>query len=256
MIRASVAAFRLQLWLFRRTPASLSFFALVPLQCLIFNSLVAHNGRTDLVGYAVLAPGVLAVLGMAIFEGGEIVTNERAGGTLEGLLATPTPLPAVLLGRVTAVTLVSLTTVAESWMTTGLVFGQWVAPGHPGITIATLLIMAFAVAGTTTAMAALFVLSRSVRSFQNSLLYPMLLLGGAFVPVELLPQVFQPLSRFVFLSWATGLLRDAVADAPVEDVALRLSMLLGLGAVGFSAGLLLFRAVLHNIQARGTVSFT
>lgn len=251
-----MAAMRLQMLTFRRTPVRLSFFVLVPLQCLIFNSLVAHSGRTDLVGYAVLAPAVLAVLGMAIFEGGEIVTSERSGGTLEGLMATPAPLAAVLLGRITAVTVVSLATVAESWLVTGLVFGVWVTPGHPGILVTTLVVMAVAVAGTTTAMAALFVLSRSVRSFQNSLLYPLLLLGGAFVPVELLPQWLQPASRIVFLSWATGLLRDSVDDAPVEDLALRLSMLLGLGAVCFVGGLLLFNAVLRNIRARGTVSFT
>jgi ABC-2 type transport system permease protein len=256
MIRAGLTAMWLQLQMFRRTPASLSFFALVPLQSLIFNSLVEHSGRTHLVGYAVLAPAIIAILGMAIFEGGEIITNERAGGTLEGLIATPTPLAAVLLGRITAVTMLSLATVAESWLLTGLIFGAWISPGHPGTMLVTLVVMALAVAGTTTAMAALFVLSRSVRSFQNSLLYPLLLLGGAFAPVELLPQWLQPLSRIVFLNWATDLLRDTMADAPVENAAERLTMTLLLGAVGFTAGLLLLRSVLHNIRSRGTVSFT
>lgn len=252
-MRTALASAAFQVQVFRRTPADLHFFILVPLQTVIFQSLVRFDGRPDLAAYAVLAPAVLAVLGMALFGGGELIAYDRAQGIFEGLLAAPVSLAAVLLGRITTITVLSLLTLVESWLVTGLLFGTWVGVAHPGLFLAVIAAMAFATAGATTALASLFVLSRSVRSFQNSMSYPLLLLGGAFVPADLLPQWLQPLTRVVYLSWATDLLRDAMGSAPVADVPFRVAMVVLLGAALYAVGLWLFHAVLRRTRTDGSV---
>jgi ABC-2 type transport system permease protein len=224
------------------------------LQACVYVSLVRHAGRPDLASYAVLAPAVIAVLGLAIGQAGEIISTDRWFGTLDGLLATPARLPVVLSGRVAAVTAVSLAAIVESWLAAGLVFGAWVTIAHPLVFSAAVLATSVAMAAAAIAMSSIFVLSRSVRTFQNSLSYPLLLLGGAFVPADLLPTWLQPLSRLVFLSWATDLLRDSLAPAPVTGALFRLFMVVLLGAAMYALGLWMFHVIVRRIQATGTVS--
>jgi ABC-2 type transport system permease protein len=113
--------------------------------------------------------------------------------------------------------------------------------------------VAVAIAGTATAMSAVFVLARTARTFQNTLSYPIFLLSGAFVPVDLLPGWLQPLSRLVFLSWGTDLLRDSISPQAVPSVAARLAVVLGLGAGAFIGGMAMLDKFLDRVRALGTL---
>ena len=84
---------------------------------------------------------------------------------------------------------------------------------HPGALALTLLVAAFATAGTSVAFAAVFVLTRNAYTFTNSLSYPLYLLGGVFVPVAFLPNVIQPVASLVFMSWSADLLRASLKAA-------------------------------------------
>lgn len=252
---AFTAAARLQLATFRRSAGDLMALVTAPLFTLIFLAIAAHAGRTDLAGYAVLAPGVIALLVMALLVSGEVIDRERWGGILELTLAAPAPLALVLLGRVVTVTAVSLLGIVESWLVAYLVFGLLVPVPHPVVFGVTLAATAVATAGTSVVFAAVFIWTRSARTFQNSLSYPLFLLGGAMVPVALLPGPLQPLSRAVFLSWATDLLRDSLEPAPVTSFWPRLAMVLGLGAAGYALGLALLARVVHRARATGKVGY-
>lgn len=187
MIPVLVGAARFQLQTFRSNPECLMSILLVPFQTIVFMSLVQYANRPELTGYAILAPAVIAVMMMAILESGELISRDRGLGSFEALLAIPVNPPVIILVRTTVVTLVSLLAIAESWLTATLLFGADVAIAHPLVFTATLIATAVGVAGAATTMSATFILSRSARTFQNSISYPILLLGGAFVPVDLLP---------------------------------------------------------------------
>lgn len=250
-MRAFAAAARLELAALRADPGDLLALVTAPLFTVAFLAITRYAGRTDLTGYAVLAPAVLAVLGMAILTSGEVVSRDRFTGTLEMALASPTPLPVIVLGRIATVTAVSQVAVAESWLVAWLGFGVTVPIAHPGLFAVTLCAAAIAMAGTATLMSAVFVATRSARTFQNSLSYPLFLLGGALVPVSLLPGWLQPLSRVVFVSWATDLLRDSLAAPPVPYLAARLGIVLGLGALGYAAGAHLLLRMVDRARATG-----
>lgn len=254
-MNAMLAAARLQLATFRRVPGDLLFLVTAPLFTLTFLAIAEHAGRTDLAPYAVLAPGMIAMLGMAMLTSGEVIDVERWGGTLELALAAPTRLPVVVLGRVVTVTTVSLAAVAESWLTAWLAFGTAIPVPHPGRFAVVLVATAVAMAGTATIFTAVFVLARSARTFQNSLSYPLFLLGGTMVPVAMLPGWLEPVSRLVFLSWATDLLRATLAPEPVEHFWPRLGAVLGLGAAGYLAGFLLITWVINRAKATGRVGY-
>lgn len=254
-MNALLAAARLQAATFRRMPGDLLALVTTPLFSLMFVAITRQAGRSDLTAYAVLAPAVIGMLGMALLTGGEVISADRWSGTLELALASPTPVPVIVLGRILTVTAVSLVAVVESWLAAYLAFGVAVPVPHAGVFVLVLAVTALAMAGTATAMAALFVLTRSARTFQNSISYPLYLLGGAIVPVSLLPDWLHPLARVVFLSWSTDLLRDALVRDPVTNLVPRLAAVVGLGAAGYAVGFALIGWVINRARATGQVGY-
>lgn len=227
-----------------------------PLLAVVFLGIVRSAGRDDLLGHAVLAPALLGMWAMSLFISGEVVSRDRDFGLLEPTLAAPSSYALLLTGRVAFVTMLSLLGFAESWLVAWMVFGVAIPIPHPAAFALTLAVSAYAMAGTALVMSALFVASTSVRRFQNSLSYPFYVLGGIMVPVALLPGWVQPLSRVVFLSWSSDLLRESLARSPVADLPLRLAAVLALGTLGFVAGRWLLGRLVDRVRRSGEVAFT
>ncbi|MDQ3380453.1 MAG: ABC transporter permease [Actinomycetota bacterium] len=251
-MRALIAAFRLQLRVLRTDASQIQTLAMVPLFTVIFVQIVRHAGREDLTSYAVLAPALIAVWALALQSSGEVIEEDRLQGTLELVVGSPTPFAYVVLARVLAVTLVSLVAFAEVWLVSWAVFGVVVDIHHPREFVLTILATALATAGTATIMASLFIVTRSPRTFQNSLSWPFYVVGGVLVPVAFLPDWLQPLSTIVFLSWSADLLRASLAPESIDDVGVRLAMILLLGTCGFAIGFALLARMLR--QARRTAT--
>jgi len=245
------AAVRFQLVTLRRSPGDLLVLVTTPLLTVTFLAILRGAGRHDVQAYGVLAPGVMALWSIGVLVCGQIIDTERAGGTLELLLASPAATALVVFGRIATVTVCSLLAIAEAWLVALVGFGVLVPVPHPWLFAATLLCGAAATAGWATAMAGTFVLARSTRLFQNAISYPVFVLGGALVPVALLPVGLRWLSRLVYLSWVSQLLRDAVRPAAVAHPLPRLAMVIGLGAVGLGVGLVLVRRVSARVRATG-----
>ena len=252
-MRAFNAGFRLQLRVVRSDADYVMPLATIPLFAITFLAIVRHAGRDDLTAYAVMAPVLIALWALALLDSGEIVEGDRWQGVLEPAVAAPASFPIVVLGRVLAVTTIGLFSFVEVWLVARLVFGVWIEIEHPITFLLTLAATAFAVSGTAVIMAALFVLSRTPRTFQNSLSFPFYVLGGVLVPVSFLPDWLEPVSRAIFLSWSADLLRDSLDEAAVDDVAARLGMVVLLGAVGFAVGYALLARILHRARSEGSL---
>src|SRR5207248_641082 len=138
------------------------------------------------------APVLIALWQLSLLDSGEIVAEERWAGTLEPALATPSNFAAIVFARILAVTTIALVSIPEVLVAGRLFFGVSLHVHHPLALVLTLFATAFAVSCTAVIMAALFVLTRSARTFQNSLSYPFYVLGGVFVPVAFLPGWLQP----------------------------------------------------------------
>lgn len=227
--------------------------ALVPLFTVVFLQIVREAGRDDLTGYAVLAPALIAVWALALLSSGEVIEEDRGQGTLELVVGSPTPFPLVVLARVLAVTLVSLVGFAEVWLVSWALFGVVVEIHHLWVFALTVVATAVATAGTATIMASLFIVTRTPRTFQNSLSWPFYVLGGVLVPVTFLPDWLEPISAIVFLSWSADLLRATLEPEPIDDVGARLGMILLLGTCGFAIGFGLLGRMLRQARRKATL---
>lgn len=252
-MRGLIGAARLQLQLVASDRGYLNEIIANPFFAIIFLGVVRAARRDDLTGFAVVAPVLITQWAMALEISGNVVDSDRAEGVLEGVVAAPTPFSTVVLGRVAAVSALSLVAVFETWFVARVGFGVHIEVHHPAVLAATLVATGLAMTGTALGMAAVFVLARTARTFQNTLNYPFYLLGGVLVPISFLPAWVRPVSRAIFLSWSADLLRAALRPAPVEDVVPRLGMILLLGACGLAAGRVVLAVVLRRVRVLGTL---
>jgi ABC-2 type transport system permease protein len=226
-----------------------------PFFAIIFLGIVRAAGRRDLTAYAVVAPVLITLWGMALEISGDIVDSDRSAGILESVVATPVGFPTVVTGRVLAVTLLSGVGVVETWLVARFGFGVDIEIHHPAALVATLVVTGLAAAGTALILAGLFVLARTARTFQNTMNYPVFLLAGVIVPISFLPAWLRPVGRLLFLSWSADLLRDALSPAPIANLVPRLGVILLLGAVGLALGRAMLGVVLRRVRVLGTLGF-
>jgi ABC-2 type transport system permease protein len=251
-----VTGLRLQLSLFRRNPGHLLIFATVPFFSAIFLAGVEQAGKGSLAGYAVLGPSMVGLWAVSLDLGGSIIDSERMQQSFQLLAIAPCSFSRVIAGRVATVTGLGMLTFAESILFARVAFGVYVHVAQPALMVLTLAVTAVAMAGASTAMAAIFVAARSARRFANVLSYPFYILGGLMVPVTFLPLWVRPLSWLTYLYWSAGLLRASLSARPVAEPGWRLLAVLGLGLGSYAAGVWVTRAVINGLRREGTIGLS
>jgi ABC-2 type transport system permease protein len=225
---------RFQLALLRRTPQQLIALAAAPVTALVLVAIVDSAGRRDLSTAAIIAPGLMTMWAMTLFSAGEALEVERQAGTLEPLLATPAPLFGLVLGRVVVTSAVGALGFAECWLVGWALIGTPAVPDRPGLFAVGLLLTVLAMAAWGSVLAPLYLLARSARTFQNSLSFPLYLLGGVLVPIDLYPEWARPICRLVFLTWSAEVLRDGAGVRDASGWAIPL--LVVTGSAGLAVG--------------------
>lgn len=247
------AGFVLQVTQFRNSIGRISIIIAIPFYVLIFLSITRHAGRTDLDLHAALAPCLAGMWTLVVMLSGATLPDDKRAGTLEPLLASPVNVIVSVLGRTAAVGVLGLVCVVETLVVAGLLFDVRLNVPHPVLFGGTLVATAVAMSGTSAVLAVVFLLGRSAGNFENALVYPVYVLGGVFVPVAFLPEWLHPISRAVFLSWSSDLLRDATSAEQVIDPGRRLMVILGLGLAGVLLGAAAQALVLQRIRRTGEI---
>ncbi len=244
----------MQLSLALRTPNYWMVLISTPPQVVLFLSVVDAFDRPDLITNALMAPVLMNMWSTSLWTGGSVMRDDRWLGLLEIHVASPQSYGLVVAARVGAIVMLSLLVIPVTLITAALTYGIDIRVTHPGLLTTTMVITALAITGTGIIFSSMTILSRAAVTFQAAASYPFLLLGGVFVPLELLPGWVQPFGRLVFLSWASDLVRDSVAAAAVDGFAFRLGILTLLGVAGFLIGQRLIGVVLHKVRVSGEIS--
>lgn len=251
---AMTRAFRMQLELALRTPNYwMALVTGVP-QTIIFLSVVDSFDRPDLMVNALLAPILISMWGVSLWTGGSVMRDDRWQGRIELHLATPASYGLVVTARVAAVIALSTAAVPLTLATAALTYGVEIRIAHPWLLAAAFVVTAAAVVGTGIIFSSMTLISRAALTFQSAASYPFLLLGGVFVPLDLMPAWVQPIGRIVFLSWSSDLIRDAVSSPVVADPWLRLAVIAALGAAGMALGQWLVRVIIDRVRVSGELA--
>jgi ABC-2 type transport system permease protein len=171
------------------------------------------NGDPGQMQYAGLGA---AIMGMWTCQGvvaASLLSRERAAGTLELLVATPTPMTRIVVPTTLALSTVGLYCVAVTILWERLVFGL-----HLSVDNWPLFVFAVLMTALTLALFGFFLSVTAVRyrvswALGATLEYPGWLLCGFVIPLTLLPAWIRPLSWAIPTTWGMDAVRDTATGA-------------------------------------------
>jgi len=255
-LRVLLVAARTQLGIARRNIENVYPLLTIPLQSLISLAIIVYSGRPDLARYALVASLLMTVGQMSFFDASEILAQDRNQQILELAVACPTAYAWPLIARILVLTTMGVAGFAEAWLMARFVFRLHITIFHPAIFAITLIFTVLSGAATALITTAVFCLTRTTRTYQNAISGPLYLLSGALVPVTLLPAVFRPFSRLIYLFWSADLLRESMLPGDPAFIVPRLTAIAILGLAGGALGSWLLRKMLDNLRREGTLGFS
>ena len=187
-----------------------------------------------------------------------VLSSEISGGIssgfFEALLASPTPLGAIVVGQ-SAYPALWATARAALLLVFGWLLG---VPVHWSAVPAVLVVLAALVAaytGVGLASAALTLAYRTTARLPQAVLLGSLLLGGAYYSTDVLPEPLRPLSALVPLTYGLRATRRVLLQgASLGEVLGDFGALLMFAGVLFTAGGVAFVAALRYARRHGSLS--
>ena len=179
--------------------------------------------RSAVVGW--FAPGFLIMALLFLAEGqSSDVQEDAAAGRLLRAFSFPTP-PTVVLGA-KALSLVVLGLVNGVLLAAAFAAALGWRPALPAAVAATLLAAAAALVGLALLLRGLTRTLAAGNAATGSVMIGLGFLGGCFMPIQLLPDTFQTVARFLPTGWAVEALRAAQSGDEPAGIAWRLVALL------------------------------
>lgn len=243
-----------QLKMLWRDPFTGVFQVLYPMFFATVSFLMFRAGASaESLLYAALGAGVMGIWSATSTTAGSAMQRERWHGTLEVLVASPSPFALILLPVTVAMSTIGLYCMVATLVWGRVLFGiavhveNWPAflAAIPGT------VVAIGCAGFLLAVS--FVRYRTAWALGNMLEYPVWLVGGFLVPLSLFPDWVRPISWLLAPSWGMNAIRQAaLGGSPWPDLAL----CLGLGATYVALAVLVLERALFAARARAALSLT
>ena len=219
LFRSVLAQTRAELLLTARRGESVLITVIVPVLLLLFFSSLGVTDTTTGRPVDFLLPGMLAlaVIATGMVSLGIATAYERYYGVLKRLGASPLPRAGLLLAKALAILVLEAAQVAILVAAAATVYG-WRPAGRPGVAGLALLLGTLAFAGTGLAMAGAW-RAETTLAGANGLYLACLLLSGAVLPLDHLPDPLGGVARLLPAAALTGALRAALtAGAPFPGV--------------------------------------
>ena len=214
-------------------------------------ALIYGDTRRDLLDYAVVALAANTCIFSTIYFVGEILDRERVKGTLIGLFLAPCP----RLSWLTGFALVGVVEMALSAVV-ALAFGYGALgvrfqPNWAALALTLALFLA-ALWGIGIIFSAIGVYLKKANPFSNLVSPFMILLGGVYYPVALLPDPLRWVARGLPMGYGMQALADAALHgAGVGALAPNLVPLAGFAIVMPILGVLAFNWIERAVRVRG-----
>ena len=210
-----------------------------------------YGGKPNLGLFAIIGTGMISIWNNNLWSSGNIVNNERRDGTLPLILASPTSLPVILVGKSLANSITSILAMGITFLTGILFFQLPLGIERPLDFALGLILTVIALTCMGLVLGTLFVLTRHgiVMNVAN---YPIYLLSGLTVPLTLLPYWVKPLSNILAPKWGNLILNQAAGGIGGNMLPSYL-WLLGLSVFYLVLARYLYDRVEHIARRAGTL---
>jgi ABC-2 type transport system permease protein len=210
-----------------------------------------YGGRPNLSMYAVIGAGMIGIWNNNLWTSGSIVQDERRSGTLELLLAAPTSLEIVLLGKSLSNAMASLLALAITIATGLLAYRLPLEIEYPWAFAGAVLLTLVSMTMLGLLLGSLFVLARAAGNLSTVLNYPIFILSGLTFPLTVLPIWIRPLSYSLVSTWGNLALARSAGAIAESSIPITYLALGGLSLVYFLAGHYLYRLIERIVRERG-----
>ncbi len=182
------------------------------------------------------------------------VDRERWAGTLEELIGSPTPLRTIMLAKSLANVTLSLGSMLLTYPLAALLFGYPVTIAEPLLFGVSLFLAVVALVAVGMLLTPTVALNRGATAWNNTIEYPMYILGGFLFPVALLPAWTTPLSYLLPPYWAARALHaTSSGGATLEEILMSWTLLIVASAVCWLVSSWLFRIVIRRALVQATL---
>ena len=227
---------------------------LQPLLIALLAIFLYRDRASDIAIYLIVGSGMTGLWSGLLFTSAGNIGWERWTGTLELLVATPTSMATIVLGKVLANVLLSFSSMVFGYAMVAVVFRFPLDIVDPAAFAASLLLTVFAFVAVGMLMSPFFAVSPAVQGWVNALEYPVYIAGGFLFPILLLPTWSNPISYLLAPYWAARALHGASSGGePFSGIVLSWGMLVLLGVVYIIVSRELFRRVLWRIRVDATL---
>jgi ABC-2 type transport system permease protein len=229
----------------------LAIWAIRPIFDLAIAALIYAGGRKDLVPYVVVAMTANSLVWNSIFCVGEILDRERRNGTLLSLFLAPCSRLSWLIGFAGS----GIFETAAAALTVGiagmLLFGVRFHPNYLTLLV-TLPLFVASLIGIGLIMSGFGLITKHANELSNVVFPILMVLGGAYYPVDQLPELPRLLAHLLPLGYGfQALSAAALQDASISEVRGALIPLLGFAIALPLAGTLIFRVLERSVRRSG-----
>lgn len=208
----------------------------------------------DAAMFVVVGSGLTGLWSSLLFISGGSINSERWTGTLESLVAIPTPFAVIVFGKNLANVTQSLLSMVVGYGVATLAFGYSLEIEQPLLFAASALLAVIAFISFGLIIAPLFVMNPSVRAWQNSMEFPVYILCGFLFPVALLPGWTTPVSYLLPPYWAAVALHGtSTGGALLTETFFAWGMLILFSLVDLLMASRLFKLMLYKARADATL---
>ena len=204
--------------------------------------------------FVVVGSGLTGLWSTMLFISGNSINVERWSGTLETLVAIPTPFEVIVFGRNLANVTQSLLSMALGYMIAAFLFGYSLEIQEPLLFLVSLFLAVIAFISFGLIIAPIFVMNPGVQAWQNAMEFPVYILCGFLFPVLLLPDWTNPISYLLPPYWAARALHgSSTGGASVSEILFAWVMMLLFSLLDLFLSSRLFKIMLYKVRVDATL---
>lgn len=204
--------------------------------------------------FVVVGSGLTGLWSSLLFISGNSIGMERWTGTLEALVAVPTPFEVIVFGKNLANVAQSTISMVLGYLIAAWLFGYHLSIAQPLNFLMTMVLSVFAFICFGLVIAPIFVMNPGVRAWQNAMEFPVYVLCGFLFPIALLPGWTTPVSYLLPPYWAAVALHGTSStDMPFDQLLFTWGMMLLFSLIDLLIASRLFQIMLRKARVDATL---
>ena len=208
----------------------------------------------DAAMFVVVGSGLTGLWSSLLFISGNSINFERWTGTLESLVAIPTPFEVIVFGKNLANVVQSLLSMVLGYLIAAFAFGYSLDVQQPLLFTVSVVLAVIAFISFGLIIAPIFVMNPGVRAWQNAMEFPVYVLCGFLFPIALLPGWTTPVSYLLPPYWAAVALHGtSTGGASINQTLFAWGMMLLCSLVDLLVASRLFKLMLYRARADATL---